>query len=149
MYGDALRLQARAEGIPEESIERLVSHKFEYVVTCQVFGRMRQAAPGTIDRAKATEIERLIKSHRDLKVCFVDMPRQNVQEDAKNFNGFASCLVGIDEENEGNLHLTFKVRLPGDPIIGEGKPENQNHAIIFTRGSYLQTLDMNQDNYMG
>ena len=149
LYGDALRLQARAEGIPEESIERLVSHKFEYVVTCQVFGRMRQAAPGTIDRAKATEIERLIKSHRDLKVCFVDMPRQNVQEDAKNFNGFASCLVGIDEENEGNLHLTFKVRLPGDPIIGEGKPENQNHAIIFTRGSYLQTLDMNQDNYMG
>jgi 1,3-beta-glucan synthase len=149
MYGDALRLQARAEGIPEESVERLVTHKFEYVVTCQVFGRMRQAAPGTMDRAKATEIERLIKRHRDLKICFVDMPRQDVGEDNKSYNGFASCLVGIDEENNDELQVTYKVRLPGDPIIGEGKPENQNHAIIFTRGSYLQTLDMNQDNYMG
>nr|GFB26417.1 callose synthase 5 [Tanacetum cinerariifolium] len=32
--------------------------------------------------------------------------------------------------------------------IGEGKPENQNHAIIFTRGEALQTIDMNQDNYL-
>jgi callose synthase len=41
------------------------------------------------------------------------------------------------------------VRLPGNPILGEGKPENQNHAIIFAHGEYLQTLDMNQDNYLG
>ena len=45
--------------------------------------------------------------------------------------------------------MLYKVRLPGDPIIGEGKPENQNHAIIFCHGQYLQTLDMNQDNYLG
>ena len=45
--------------------------------------------------------------------------------------------------------MLYKVRLPGNPILGEGKPENQNHAIIFTRGEHLQTLDMNQDNYMG
>ena len=28
-----------------------------------------------------------------------------------------------------------------------GKPENQNHAIIFTRGEHLQAIDMNQSNY--
>ena len=32
--------------------------------------------------------------------------------------------------------------------MGEGKPENQNHAIIFTRGEALQTIDMNQDHYL-
>lgn len=32
-------------------------------------------------------------------------------------------------------------------MLGEGKPENQNHAIVFTRGQYLQTIDMNQDGY--
>lgn len=42
----------------------------------------------------------------------------------------------------------YRVKLPGNPIVGEGKPENQNHAIIFTRGEYLQTVDMNQENYM-
>ncbi|XP_059449642.1 callose synthase 7-like isoform X2 [Corylus avellana] len=42
----------------------------------------------------------------------------------------------------------YRIRLPGHPgDIGEGKSENQNHAIIFTRGEALQTIDMNQDNY--
>ena len=39
----------------------------------------------------------------------------------------------------------YRIKLPGNPTqIGEGKPENQNHAIIFTRGEALQTIDMNQ-----
>ncbi|RZB51562.1 putative callose synthase 6 [Glycine soja] len=42
----------------------------------------------------------------------------------------------------------YRIKLPGPPtLIGEGIPENQNHAIIFTRGEALQTRDMNQDNY--
>ncbi|RDX70699.1 Callose synthase 9 [Mucuna pruriens] len=41
----------------------------------------------------------------------------------------------------------YSVKLPGNPKLGEGKPENQNHAVIFTRGNALQTIDMNQDNY--
>ncbi|CAH2068686.1 unnamed protein product [Thlaspi arvense] len=44
--------------------------------------------------------------------------------------------------------VIYKIKLPGPAILGEGKPENQNHAIIFTRGEGLQTIDMNQDNYM-
>ena len=59
-----------------------------------------------------------------------------------------SCLLGIDPIS-GADRMLFKVKLPGDPILGEGKPENQNQAIIFTRGEHLQTLDMNQDNYLG
>lgn len=38
----------------------------------------------------------------------------------------------------------YRIKLPGSPNIGEGKPENQNHAIIFTRGEVLQAIDMNQ-----
>ena len=41
----------------------------------------------------------------------------------------------------------YRVKLPGNPVIGEGKPENQNHAVIFTRGEYLQAIDMNQDGH--
>ena len=33
-------------------------------------------------------------------------------------------------------------------IVGEGKPENQNHAVIFAHGEALQTVDMNQDNHL-
>ncbi|WVZ96602.1 hypothetical protein U9M48_042218, partial [Paspalum notatum var. saurae] len=42
----------------------------------------------------------------------------------------------------------YKIKLPGKAILGEGKPENQNHAIIFTRGECLQTIDMNQEHYI-
>ena len=42
------------------------------------------------------------------------------------------------------LQDIYRIKLPGPAILGEGKPENQNHAIIFTRGECLQTIDMNQ-----
>lgn len=42
------------------------------------------------------------------------------------------------------LQVVYRIKLPGPAILGEGKPENQNHAIIFTRGEGLQTIDMNQ-----
>ena len=32
----------------------------------------------------------------------------------------------------------YRVMLPGNAIIGEGKPENQNHASIFSRGELQQ-----------
>lgn len=44
------------------------------------------------------------------------------------------------------LQEIYSIKLPGDPKLGEGKPENQNHAIIFTRGEAIQTIDMNQVN---
>ena len=31
-------------------------------------------------------------------------------------------------------------------VLGEGKPESQNHAMIFCFGECVQTVDMNQDN---
>ena len=45
------------------------------------------------------------------------------------------------------MQEVFRVQLPGDIMLGEGKPENQNHAMIFTRGEALQTIDMNQCGY--
>ena len=39
----------------------------------------------------------------------------------------------------------YRVKLAGNPVVGEGKPENQNHALIFTRGEHLQAIDMNQE----
>lgn len=41
------------------------------------------------------------------------------------------------------LQEIYRMKLPGPPNIGEGKPENQKHAKIFTRGEALQAIDMN------
>eukprot|EP00923_Selenidium_pygospionis_P038848 GHVN01067588.1.p1 GENE.GHVN01067588.1~~GHVN01067588.1.p1 ORF type:complete len:1913 (-),score=273.62 GHVN01067588.1:110-5209(-) len=63
--------------------------------------------------------------------------------------------TGIAEKVEE----VFRVRLPRItdeagrgwaryPIIGPGKPENQNHAVIFSRGEALQVIDMNMEGYL-
>lgn len=46
------------------------------------------------------------------------------------------------------MQEVYRIKLPGNPVVGEGKPENQNHAIIFTRGEYVQAIDMNQEGWV-
>ena len=53
------------------------------------------------------------------------------------FYSLLLCIVISHQE-------IYSIKLPGNPILGEGKPENQNHAVIFTRGDAVQTIDMNQ-----
>ena len=61
---------------------------------------------------------------------------------------YYSCLIDPSCDTEG-LRRTprLKVELPGYPILGDGKGDNQNHAIIFTRGSIIQCIDANQGGY--
>ena len=53
----------------------------------------------------------------------------------------------IKRDGCGDIQEIYCVYLPGNQIFGEGKPENQNHAMILTRGEFLQTVDRNQDSY--
>lgn len=61
---------------------------------------------------------------------------------------FYSVLIKGGHAGKGGtedvVEEVFRVQLPGDIMLGEGKPENQNHAMIFSRGEALQTIDMNQ-----
>lgn len=56
-----------------------------------------------------------------------------------------------DDDDGGAVEELYRVQLPHNPftgrgiIIGEGKPENQSHSMIFAFGEAVQTVDMNQD----
>ncbi|MBA0815841.1 hypothetical protein Gohar_000571, partial [Gossypium harknessii] len=67
---------------------------------------------------RAEEILYLMKHNEALRVAYVD-----------------EVSTGRDEKEYYSV------------LLGEGKPENQNHALIFTRGDAVQTIDMNQDSY--
>ncbi|KAF4376972.1 hypothetical protein F8388_022688, partial [Cannabis sativa] len=58
----------------------------------------------------------------------------------------ASFELILSTSSFANFYMQeiYSIKLPGDPKLGEGKPENQNHAIVFTRGEAVQTIDMNQ-----
>ncbi|EOD34380.1 hypothetical protein EMIHUDRAFT_449354 [Emiliania huxleyi CCMP1516] len=47
----------------------------------------------------------------------------------------------------GGVRCESRVGLPGNPILGEGKPENQNVALPFCHGERVQMVDMNQEGY--
>ncbi|KAL2631732.1 hypothetical protein R1flu_016418 [Riccia fluitans] len=159
-YKKALILQSLLEGNPdveeggflgatlEESpgyrMARAIAEiKFTYVVTCQIYGQQKQK-----NQPQAKDILYLMQKYESLRVAYVDIV-DKVQEDkdgkAVNVQEFYSKLIKADAD--GKDQEIYSIKLPGQFRLGEGKPENQNHAIVFTRGDACQTIDMNQDNY--
>ncbi|XP_058179707.1 callose synthase 3-like [Rhododendron vialii] len=126
--------------------------KFTYVVSCQQYGIQKRSG-----NAKAQDILRLMTTYPSLRVAYVDEVEETSKDKSKKAveKVYYSALVkaspkSVDSSEEGQSldQVIYRIKLPGPAILGEGKPENQNHAIIFTRGEGLQTIDMNQDNYM-
>ncbi|KAH9567529.1 hypothetical protein CY35_03G031500 [Sphagnum magellanicum] len=108
--------------------------KFTYVVAAQEYGKQK------INKEdRAWGISWLMRTYKGLRIAYVDEVK--VGSEIHYF----SVLVKYDPIIQEEVEI-YRVRLPG-PFIGEGKPENQNHAIIFTRGDALQTIDMNQEMY--
>jgi callose synthase len=159
LYQRALKLLAELErpsylppGLSLSSLDTLSSQlvcKFSYVVACQVYGQQKKNG----DR-QAADIDALLMAHPNLRVAYIDSTHVNTSDELGNpivKNDFYSVLVKAVPDSNGNFNQireVYRVKLPGNPIVGEGKPENQNHSIIFTRGEYLQTIDMNQENYI-
>ncbi|KAL4347627.1 hypothetical protein GQ457_17G005410 [Hibiscus cannabinus] len=110
--------------------------KFTYVVACQIYGAQKDKKD-----PHAEEILYLMKHNEALRVAYVDeiLIGRNEKE-------YYSVLVKYDQQLQKEVEI-YRVQLPGPLKLGEGKPENQNHALIFTRGDAVQTIDMNQDNY--
>ncbi|KAK1275515.1 Callose synthase 12 [Acorus gramineus] len=110
--------------------------KYTYVVACQIYGQQKARK-----ESHAEDILYLMKNNEALRVAYVD--EVNVGQDRVEYY---SVLVKYDQTLQREVEI-YRIRLPGQLKLGEGKPENQNHAMIFTRGDAVQTIDMNQDNY--
>ncbi|RLM93593.1 callose synthase 11-like [Panicum miliaceum] len=109
--------------------------KYTYVVACQIYGNQKIARD-----QRAEDILTLMKKNEALRVAYVDEVHH------QGYTQYYSVLVKFDQSLQREVEI-YRIRLPGPLKLGEGKPENQNHAIIFTRGDAIQTIDMNQDNY--
>ncbi|CAI9108896.1 OLC1v1008598C1 [Oldenlandia corymbosa var. corymbosa] len=119
-------------------LDAIADMKFTYVATCQNYGNQKRSG----DR-RATDILNLMVNNPSLRVAYIDEVEE--REGGKVQKVYYSVLVKAVENLDQEI---YRVKLPGQAKLGEGKPENQNHAIVFTRGEALQTIDMNQDNYL-
>ncbi|KAL5533050.1 FKS1_2 [Sanghuangporus sanghuang] len=123
----------------ERELERMARRKFRFCITMQRYSKFN---PQELENA-----EFLLRAYPDLQIAYLDEepPRQKGGEPRL----FSALIDGHSEVDEnGKRKPKFRIELPGNPIIGDGKSDNQNHAIIFYRGEYLQLIDANQDNYL-
>lgn len=119
----------------QDQLEDMVRLKFSYICACQVYGKHRLE-----NKPQAADIEFLLHTYPNLRVAYVDT-KVNPDSNAMEYD-----TVLIKSEND-TVSEVYRYELPGNPILGEGKPENQNNAIPFTRGEFVQTIDMNQEHY--
>ncbi|CAI0440651.1 unnamed protein product [Linum tenue] len=127
--------------------QAIADMKFTYVVSCQQYGIHKRSAD-----PRAQDTLRLMTAYPSLRVAYIDEVEEPNKDKTKKVNQkvYYSVLVkaALPKAIDSSEPVIYRIKLPGPAILGEGKPENQNHAIIFTRGEGLQTIDMNQDNYM-
>ncbi|OQS06150.1 glycosyltransferase [Thraustotheca clavata] len=142
LYEDAIKILhwleigSSAHRTPEQKqqqLEDMVRLKFSYICACQVYGKHRAE-----NKQQAHDIDFLLQTYPNLRVAYVDtIP-------TSQGNRFDTVLIKAEQDE---IVEVYRYELPGDPILGEGKPENQNNALQFTRGEFLQTIDMNQQHY--
>lgn len=124
----------------ERELERMARRKFKFVVSMQRYSKF--------NKEEQENAEFLLRAYPDLQIAYLD------EEPAKKEGGeprlFSALIDGHSEfvAETGRRRPKFRIELPGNPILGDGKSDNQNHAIIFYRGEYLQLIDANQDNYL-
>lgn len=112
--------------------------KFRLIVSMQ---RMRQFSAEEKD-----EKEFLLRTYPELQIAYLDEEINPTTGEVVYYSALidGSCPLLQDGERKPK----YRVRLSGYPILGDGKSDNQNHSLIFSRGEYIQLIDANQDNYL-
>ncbi|KAK9476678.1 1,3-beta-glucan synthase component-domain-containing protein [Lipomyces japonicus] len=123
----------------ERELERMARRKFKFLVSMQ---RLTKFKP---DEMENTEF--LLRAYPDLQIAYLDEePPLNEGEEPRIFSALIDGHCEVMEN--GKRRPKFRIQLSGNPILGDGKSDNQNHALIFHRGEYIQLIDANQDNYL-
>ncbi|EEU34586.1 uncharacterized protein NECHADRAFT_88969 [Fusarium vanettenii 77-13-4] len=149
-YARALKLLYRVENPevvqlfrqhPEKlelQLERMARRKFRMVVAMQRYAKFKQE--------EQENVEFLLRAYPDLQIAYLD---EEAPDEGGEPRVYSSLIDGHSEVLENGLRRPkFRIQLSGNPILGDGKSDNQNHALIFYRGEYIQLIDANQDNYL-
>ncbi|KAL6946774.1 1,3-beta-glucan synthase component fks3 [Hanseniaspora vineae] len=122
----------------DTELEKMANRKFKMIVAMQRYATFSE------DELKATEF--MLETFPHMKISYLEEVANETTHEVEYF----SCLIdGFCEklENSGKRKPLYRIKLSGNPILGDGKSDNQNHSIVFYRGEYIQVIDANQDNY--
>ncbi|KAI7886509.1 glycosyltransferase family 48 protein [Lichtheimia hyalospora FSU 10163] len=125
----------------EERLDAVAHQKFRYLVAMQRYSKFTPE--------EADNCETILREYPNMQIAYIDEEPSHVPGEPPTF--YSALIDGYCPRVPGSSYRRqprYRIRLPGNPILGDGKSDNQNHAIIFYRGEYLQLVDANQDNYL-
>ncbi|KAK4124571.1 glycosyltransferase family 48 protein [Parathielavia appendiculata] len=123
----------------ERELERMARRKFKLIVSMQRFAKFK--------KEEMENAEFLLRAYPDLQIAYLDEEPPLVEGEEPRL--YSALIDGHSEIMENGMRRPkFRIQLSGNPILGDGKSDNQNHALIFYRGEYIQLIDANQDNYL-
>ncbi|KAK3376613.1 glycosyltransferase family 48 protein [Lasiosphaeria ovina] len=123
----------------ERELERMARRKFKLVVSMQRYAKFK--------KEEMENAEFLLRAYPDLQIAYLDEEAPAVEGEEPRL--YSALIDGHSEIMENGMRRPkFRIQLSGNPILGDGKSDNQNHSLIFYRGEYIQLIDANQDNYL-
>ncbi|KAI9480411.1 MAG: 1,3-beta-glucan synthase [Benjaminiella poitrasii] len=126
------------ETYDEDQLDFVAHQKFRFLVAMQRYAKF--------NTEELANCEFLLTEYPHLQIAYID---EETDEQTQEVSYYSVLIDGhCDVMANGRRRPKYRVRLPGNPILGDGKSDNQNHSLIFYRGEYLQLVDANQDNYL-
>lgn len=123
----------------ERELERMARRKFKLIVSMQRYAKFK--------KEEMENAEFLLRAYPDLQIAYLD--EEAPLNEGEEPRLYSALIDGHSEIMENGMRRPkFRVQLSGNPVLGDGKSDNQNHSIIFYRGEYIQLIDANQDNYL-
>lgn len=122
----------------------LTERKFRLMVSMQ---KLQQ-----FSERELANVTALINTYPSLVVASLEKEIDPETEEVKYYSVMYTVEQIPDDTNPmkkaNELKQKFKIQLSGNPILGDGKSDNQNLSLIFYRGEFIQVIDANQDNYL-
>ena len=123
----------------ERELERMARRKFRLVVSMQRYSKFK--------KEELENAEFLLRAYPDLQIAYLDEEPPLAEGEEPRL--YSALIDGHSEILESGMRRPkFRIQLSGNPVLGDGKSDNQNHSLIFYRGEYIQLIDANQDNYL-
>lgn len=117
-----------------EIAQNLCDRKFKLLVAMQTYNQYNSE--------QLRDVEIMLHLIPELTISYIEYEIATDKYYACHIDGTCPVL------DNGKRKPRIRIRLSGNPILGDGKADNQNTALPFYRGEFIQLVDANQDNYL-